>query len=295
MRVLRSLLFVPGNNMRMINKAMTLDPDAVILDLEDAVPMLDKETARIFIRDSVEMLKSTGLDTFVRVNGLSTGLTMDDLRSVINKDLDGILLPKCESDGDVLRLCEMLAELERERGLDEGKIVILPIIETTKGVLNAHKIASASGRVCAISFGAVDFTRELGTTPSKDGTEFFYARSHVAISAIAAGVQAIDTPWVDIMDMDGLTKDAGLARRLGFRGKLLIHPKQIAPVNGIFTPTEEEIRFARTVVEEFAKAQATGQGAISIEGTMIDIASFRQASKLLSWWEAVEKKGRGRS
>lgn len=295
MRVLRSLLFVPGNNMRMINKAMTLNPDAVILDLEDAVPMLDKETARIFIRDSVETLKSTGLDTFVRVNGLSTGLTMDDLKSVINKDLDGILIPKCESNGDVLKLCEMIAELERERGLDEGKIVILPIIETTKGVLNAHEIASASSRVCAISFGAVDFTRELGTTPSKDGTEFFYARSHVAISAIAAGVQAIDTPWVDIMDMDGLTKDAGLARRLGFRGKLLIHPKQIAPVNGIFTPTEEEIRFARTVVEEFAKAQAAGQGAISIEGTMIDIASFRQASKLLSWWEAVEKKGRGRS
>ena len=295
MRVLRSLLFVPGNNMRMINKAMTLNPDAVILDLEDAVPMLDKETARIFIRDSVEMLKSTGLDTFVRVNGLSTGLTMDDLKSVINKDLDGILLPKCESNGDVLKLCEMIAELERERGLDEGKIVILPIIETTKGVLNAHEIASASSRVCAISFGAVDFTRELGTTPSKDGTEFFYARSHVAISAIAAGVQAIDTPWIDIMDMDGLTKDAGLARRLGFRGKLLIHPKQIAPVNGIFTPTEEEIRFARTVVEEFAKAQAAGQGAISIGGTMIDIASFRQASKLLSWWEAVEKKGLGRN
>ncbi len=290
MRVLRSLLFVPGNNMRMIHKAMTLDPDAVILDLEDAVPMLDKETARIFIRDSVDLLKSTGLDTFVRVNGLSTGLTMDDLRSVINKDLDGILLPKCESDVDVLKLCEMLAELERERGLNDGKIVILPIIETTKGVLNAHEIASASGRICAISFGAVDFTRELGTTPSKDGTEFFYARSHVAISAIAAGVQAIDTPWVDIMDMDGLTKDAGLARRLGFRGKLLIHPKQIAPVNGIFTPTEEEIRFARMVVEEFAKAQAAGQGAISIEGTMIDIASFRQARKLLSWWEAVEKK-----
>lgn len=295
MRVLRSLLFVPGNNMRMINKAMTLDPDAVILDLEDAVPMLDKETARIFIRDSVEMLKSTGLDTFVRVNGLSTGLIMDDLKSVINKDLDGILLPKCESDIDVLKLCEMLAELERERGLVEGKIVILPIIETTKGVLNAHQIASASGRVCAISFGAVDFTRELGTTPSKDGTEFFYARSHVAISAVAAGVQAIDTPWVDIMDMDGLTKDAGLARRLGFRGKLLIHPKQITLVNGIFTPTEEEIRFARMVVEEFAKAQAAGQGAISIEGTMIDIASFRQASKLLSWWEAVENKGRERS
>jgi citrate lyase subunit beta/citryl-CoA lyase len=293
MRVLRSMLFVPGNNMRMIHKATTLDADAVILDLEDAVPMLDKETARIFIRDSVEMLKSTGLDLFVRVNGLSTGLTVDDLKFVIQRSLDGIMLPKCESEGDVLKLCEMIAELERERRLDKGNIVILPIIETAKGVLNAYEVASASSRVCAISFGAVDFTRELGTTPSKDGTEILYARSYIAISAIAANVQAIDTPWIDIMDMEGLMNDAKLARRLGFRGKLLIHPKQIAPVNGIFTPAEEEIRFAEMVVEEFTKAQAAGQGAISIEGNMIDIASFHQASQLLSLWEAIGKKEAG--
>lgn len=290
MRVLRSMLFVPGNNMRMIHKATTLEADAVILDLEDAVPMLDKETARIFIKDSVEILKSMGLDLFVRVNGLSTGLIGDDLEFVVQKGLDGIVLPKCDSRDDVLKLGEMVAELERERRLDKGGIVALPLIETTRGVLNAYEIASASERVCALCFGAVDFTRELGTTPSKDGTEILYARSHIAISAIAANVQAIDTPWIDIMDMDGLIEDARLARRLGFRGKLLIHPKQIVPVNRIFTPPEEEVRFAKTVVEEFARAQAAGQGAISIEGTMIDIASFHQASQLLSSWEAIEKK-----
>ena len=293
MRVLRSMLFVPGNNMRMIHKAATLDADAVILDLEDAVPMLDKETARIFIRDSAEMLRSTGLDVFVRVNGLSTGLTADDLEFVIWEGLEGIVLPKCESAGDVLRLGEMIAVLERKRRLNEGGIVILPLIETTKGVLNAYEAASASSRVLALCFGAVDFTRELGTTPSKDGTEILYARSHIAISAIAASVQAIDTPWIDIMDMDGLVEDAGLARRLGFRGKLLIHPKQIEPVNGIFTPAEEEIRFAKVVIEEFTKAQAAGQGAISVEGNMIDSANFRQASQLLKLWEAIERKRRG--
>ena len=294
MRVLRSMLFVPGNNMRMINKAMTLDEDAVILDLEDAVPMLDKETARIFIRDSVEMLKSTGLDIFIRVNGLSTGLTADDIKHVIQKDLDGILLPKCESKGDVLKLSDTITELEKDRGLDEGKMIIIPLIETAKGVLNSFEIASACDRVAAISFGAVDFTRELGTTPSKDGTEIFYARSHIALSAIAANVQAIDTPWVDIMDTDGLIESAKLARRLGFRGKMLIHPKQIKPINEIFTPREEEVRFAKRVVEEFTQAQASGQGAISIEGTMIDIASFNQASQLLSSWEAIQSKSRGR-
>ena len=294
MSVLRSMLFVPGNNMRMIHKATTLDEDAVILDLEDAVPMLDKETARIFIRDSIEMLKSTGLDIFIRVNGLSTGLTADDIEHVIQKDLDGIVLPKCESKGDVLKLSDTITELERERGLDEGKMIIIPLIETAKGVLNSFEIASASDRVSAISFGAVDFTRELGTTPSRDGTEIFYARSHISLSAIAANVQAIDTPWVDIMDMDGLIESAKLARRLGFRGKMLIHPKQIKPINEIFTPREEEIRFAKRVVEEFNQAQARGQGAISIEGTMIDIASFQQASQLLSLWEAIETKRRRR-
>jgi len=294
MRVLRSMLFVPGNNMRMINKAMTLDEDAVILDLEDAVPMLDKETARIFIRDSIEMLKSTGLDIFIRVNGLSTGLTADDIKCVIQKDLDGILLPKCESKGDVVKLGDTITELERESGLNEGDMIIIPLIETAKGVLNSFEIASASDRVSALSFGAVDFTRELGTTPSKDGTEIFYARSHIALSAIAANVQAIDTPWVDIMDTDGLIESAKLARRLGFRGKMLIHPKQIKPINEIFTPREEEVQFAKRVVEEFTQAQASGQGAISIEGTMIDIASFNQASQLLSSWEAIQSKSRGR-
>jgi len=294
MRVLRSMLFVPGNNMRMINKAMTLDEDAVILDLEDAVPMLDKETARIFIRDSIEMLKSTGLDIFIRVNGLSTGLTADDIKCVIQKDLDGILLPKCESKGDVVKLGDTITELERESGLNEGDMIIIPLIETAKGVLNSFEIASASDRVSALSFGAVDFTRELGTTPSKDGTEIFYARSHIALSAIAANVQAIDTPWVDIMDTDGLIESAKLARRLGFRGKMLIHPKQIKPINEIFTPREEEVQFAKRVVEEFTQAQASGQGAISIEGTMIDIASFNQASQLLSSWEAIQSKKRRR-
>lgn len=282
MTVMRSLLFVPANSMRMIYKSVKLNADGVILDLEDAVPMLDKETGRIFVRDSVKMVKSGGSDVFVRINALTTGFSFEDLSYTIQEGLDGIMLPKCSDKKDMLELSDMISEFEKERRLEEGSISIIPLIESSLGVLNAYEIASSSERVIAIAFGAVDFTRELGTTPSKEGTEIFHARAHISIAARAANVQSIDTVWIDIMDMEGLVKDAMLARSLGFRGKLLIHPKQIEPANRIFTPSEEEISFARRVVEVFSKAQAEGKGATSIDGTMVDIATFRQAEELLS-------------
>ncbi len=290
MMVLRSMLYVPGNNMRMIHKACKLNADAVILDLEDAVPIDDKETARIFIRDSIEMLKNSGATVFVRVNSLSTGLTQEDLEYAIRKGLDGIMLPKCESSSDVIELENMISKLERNRGIESGSIAIMPLIETTRGVLNAYEIASSSKRIVAIGFGAVDFTRELGTSPSKEGIEILYARSHIAISARAANILSIDTPWTDIMDMNGLIEDAKMARRLGFNGKMLIHPKQINPINEIFTPSSEEIEFAKKIVEEFEKAQKMGLGAISIEGMMIDIANYRQAKQLLTLVKLIRER-----
>lgn len=277
--------------MRMIHKSTTLDVDAVILDLEDAVPMDDKETARIFVRDSIQDIKLSGADVFVRVNGLYTGLTFEDLEFSVQKDLDGIMLPKCEGKEDILKLEEMISKLEKRRGLNEGSITIIPLIETTMGVIKAFEIASSGERIIALSFGAIDFTRELGTTPSLEGIETLYARSYISVSARAANVLAVDTPWIDIMDMEGLIHDAKLARRLGFRGKLLIHPKQIKPINEIFTPTKDEVDFARKVVEEFERAQALGLGAISIDGMMIDIANYRQAKQLLSLMDAIREKG----
>ena len=288
--LLRSVLFVPGNNMRMIYKATTLNADAYILDLEDAVPMMDKETGRIFVRDSIGMLKEAGQTVFVRVNGLRTGLTFEDLRYAIQPGLDGIVIPKCEGKGDVEAVEEALAELERERGMEEGAVKIMPLIETTRGLLSAAEIASASERIVALGFGAVDFTRELGTSPSKEGIEILYARSHLAVVARAHGLQAIDSPWLDIMDMDGLLADAQMARRLGFNGKMLIHPKQIELVNSVFTPSDEEVALARRIVEEFEEAKARGVGAISLDGMMVDEANYKQAKALLALVELIEKK-----
>jgi len=288
--LLRSVLFVPGNNMRMIYKATTLNADAYILDLEDAVPMMDKETGRIFVRDSIEMLKEAGQTIFVRVNGLRTGLTFEDLRYAVQPGLDGIVIPKCEGKGDVRAVEKALAELEQERGMEAGAIKIMPLIETTRGLLNAAEIASASERIVALGFGAVDFTRELGTSPSKEGVEILYARSHLAVVARAHGLQAIDSPWLDIMDMDGLKADAQMAKRLGFNGKMLIHPKQIELVNSVFTPSDEEVALARRIVEEFEEAKARGVGAISLDGMMVDEANYKQAKALLALVELIEER-----
>ncbi len=287
---MRSLLFVPASSMRMIYKSTKLDADVIILDLEDAVSMPDKETARIFVRDSISLVKSSGSYVVVRVNALTTGLTYEDLRYAIQEDLDGIMLPKCSSKRDVDELGRMILELEREKGLEEGRTFIIPLIESPLGVLNAYEIASSNERVIAIAFGAVDFTRELGTSFSKDGVEVFHARSQISMVATAANIQSIDTVWTDIMDTKGLIKDAKLAHRLGFKGKLLIHPKQIDPVNKIFTPSEEEISFAKKVVQAFLKAQSEGKGATSVDGTMIDIANFKQAKQLLSLAEEIKER-----
>ena len=287
MRLLRTVLFTPGNNVKMIRKAGTLAADALILDLEDAVPMSDKETARTLVRDSIAELSAKGLDLIVRVNALSTGLAGQDLEWVAQEGLVGIVLPKVESRDDVLAFARLIDQQEKKKGKEPGSLLLIPILETAKGVLNAYEVSMASQRIIAICFGALDYARDMGVTLSREGTELLYARSRLAISARAAGVQAIDTPWIDIADEEGLVREAEMARRLGFRGKLLIHPGQIEPVNRVFSPSQPEVEYATEVVAAFQASNARGVGAISLEGKMIDIANFRQAEDLLALVEAI--------
>lgn len=289
MKILRTMLFVPGNNMRMIHKAATLEADAVILDLEDAVPMAEKETARIFVRDSIKLVKSGGPEVFARVNALTTGLTAEDLDAVICETLDGIILPKSDSKADILKVQGLIGKVEKKRGLDSS-CSIVPLIETAKGVLNVDEIASAGKRVIALSFGAVDYARDMGIDLSPEGIELLYPRSKIAVAAKAASIQAIDTPFVDIMNKEGLVEDSRLARKLGFKGKLVIHPSQIDAVNQIFSPTVEQIEYARKVIAAFKEAEEMGSGAVSLGGKMIDAANFRQSEDLLSLAEAIAER-----
>ncbi len=276
--------------MRMIAKAATLPADAIILDLEDAVPLPDKATARIMIRDSIKDVKLGGSYVFVRVNALTTNLTAEDLKFVAVEGLDGLMLAKSETKSDIVELDSMLEETEKGGGLEPRSLKVVPLIESAKGVINAYEIASASERIIAVAFGAGDYYRDLGrgASFSPEQTELLYARSRIVNCSVAAGVQAIDTVFFGLLtDREGFMKEMMLALQLGFKGKLLIHPTQIEPVNKAFSPLPDEAEYARRVVEAFEKAQARGLGAISFEGKMIDYMNYKQAKDLVRLVEFI--------
>lgn len=276
--------------MRMIAKAATLPADAIILDLEDAVPLPDKATARIMIRDSIKDVKLGGSYVFVRVNALTTNLTAEDLKFVAVEGLDGLMLAKSETKSDIVELDSMLEETEKGGGLEPRSLKVVPLIESAKGVINAYEIASASERIIAVAFGAGDYYRDLGrgASFSPEQTELLYARSRIVNCSVAAGVQAIDTVFFGLLtDREGFMKETMLALQLGFKGKLLIHPTQIEPVNKAFSPLPDEAEYARRVVEAFEEAQARGLGAISFEGKMIDYMNYKQAKDLVRLVEFI--------
>lgn len=294
MMVLRSILFVPGNSMRMITKAATLPADAIALDLEDAVPLPDKPTARIMIRDSIKGVKFGGAYVFVRVNALTTNLTAEDLQSVVVEGLDGIMLAKAETKSDIEELDKMMGEAEEASGLESGAIKIIPLIESAKGVVNVYEIASVSKRVIAVAFGSGDYYRDLGRSVaslSPEQTELLYARSQIVNASVASRVPAIDTVFFGLLtDKEAFGQEIRLAFQLGFKGKLLVHPTQIEPVNKVFSPSSDEVKYANRVVEAFEAAQAKGLGAVSFEGKMIDEMNYKQAKDVVNFAELVSKK-----
>jgi citrate lyase subunit beta/citryl-CoA lyase len=298
MRILRSMLYVPANSWRMITNASAEGADAVILDLEDGCPIAEKETGRVFARDSIPMLKPYGLEVFVRVNSLETGLTETDLQYVAVQGLDGIMLAKTESKEHVVAVNKLLEKEEEKKGIVARSLAIVPLIETPKGIMNIREIIEASPRVIAVAFGAGDYSREMGAgmgvtklSPDEYFPMVLYARSSMAIAARAAGIQAIDTPFFGlIIDLAGLAEETEKVKLLGFSGKQLTHPRHVSTVNDVFTPAKEDVAYALKVVEEYEKAKAKGLGATTIGGKMIDLGSFRRAESLLAFARALEEK-----
>jgi len=297
-RVLRTLLFVPANSWRMITTATTEGGDAVILDLEDACPIPEKETGRIFARDSISMLKEKGTDVYVRVNSFETRWTEEDIRYVVTEGLDGIMLPKSDSKDDIVRLDQLLREEEKKKDLKLNSISILPLLETPKGISTVSDIISGSQRVIGVSFGAGDYSREIGAgmgVTSLSADEFSLMASHprstIALAARAAGILAIDSPFFGlVIDIDGLIRETRKVKLMGFTGKLLVHPRHVEPVNQVFAPTKEEIDFAKKVIHAYEEAKAKGLGATSIGGRMIDYGSYRRALHLISTAEKIEER-----
>lgn len=300
-RILRSMLFVPANSWRMITTAATEGEDAVILDLEDACPIAEKETGRVFARDSIPMLKEKGIDVFVRVNSLETELTEEDLSYVVVEGLDGIMLPKSDSKEDIIRLEQLIKEEEKKKGLKPDSISVLPLLETPKGIAATPEIVSGSPRVIGVSFGAGDYSREIGAgmgVTNLSADDFFLMASHprstIALAARAAGILAIDSPFFGlVIDIEGIMREARKVKLMGFTGKLLVHPRHVEPVNQVFAPTKEEVNFAKRVIEVYEEAKAKGLGATSIGGRMIDYGSYRRALNLISIAEKIaEREGR---
>jgi citrate lyase subunit beta/citryl-CoA lyase len=284
--ILRSMLYVPGNNIKLISKALNLSMDAVILDLEDAVPMQAKEEARNNIKEQMGNFKKAGLAVFVRVNSFGTNLTNDDLKVVVDKDLDGIILAKTETDEEISGVDAMLKEHETRSGLEIGQVKIAPLIESARGVMHVYAIAKSNPRIEAVAFGAGDYLRDLDldiASVSQDQGELLYARSQIVNSCKALGINPIDTPYLlSLKDKERFMNEVTIAHKLGFSGKQCIHPDQIAPVNQAFSPSEEKVAYSLRLVEAFDEAEREGLGAVSFEGKMIDRMSYAQAKQLLS-------------
>ena len=278
---LRSLLYVPGNSPSMVQHCMVLGADAVILDLEDAVALSEKDAARHLVRHALETLDFMGTTVFVRVNGADTPFFEEDLRAIVPARPDGIRLPKTDGAEDVLRADALMRLIEREAGLPEGSVVIQAMVETARSLLHAYDVASASPRVSGISIGGQDFAADLGIRRTRDGGELLYARAAIVAAAKAAGVDAFDTVFTDVNDCDGLFADAAAATNMGFSGKAAIHPSQVAVIHRAFRPEEKEVRKASRVVRAAREAEERGVGVISIDGRMVDAPVVAQARRTI--------------
>ena len=273
MELLRSWMFVPGHRQRMIDKALGLNADAIMLDIEDGVAPDEKDAARKNIGESLGREKAAGSPArYVRINAIGHARMDADLQAVLRPGLEGLVCPKVDTVDEVKTVDELLNDGEPKNKLQRGSIKLLIAIESPRGLLHAPAIAAASPRIAGLLFGAEDFGREIGLPAVREGEarDLIYARSALVVAAASAHVQAIDGVWVDLNDGAGLFGFARQSRRLGFSGMSCIHPSQIDPINATFSPTAEEIDYCQKVLRAFEEANARGDGSISFGGQLID-------------------------
>jgi citrate lyase subunit beta/citryl-CoA lyase len=283
---LRSLLSVPGNVPKMLQKSPSFGADALILDLEDSVPVDRKPEARLMVREFIESGRQ-GAVTFVRVNAIETGLLDNDLEAIVLPGLAGIQHPKTDSPDVVRQIDAKLTALEKKRGLPAGSVEVILSIESAAGVYNCYQILSAAKRIGSCLVGIAengDLHRDVGYVHSREGLETLYIRSKVILEARHAGiVNALDGVFSAVNDMEGFESEAMVGRQLGYRGKKVIHPKHIEAANRIFMPTAKEIDFQERVLATLEEAEKSGSAATTVDGYMVDIAMAVNARRVLSW------------
>lgn len=283
----RSMLFLPGNNAGMLCNGDVLGADSIILDLEDAVSPDQKDSARILVRSALKFMHYQGCEIIVRINDLETPYWEEDLEAVMPFAPDVIMPTKVSGALYIQKLAAKMTEIEQRNGLEVGKMKIIPLLETTLGIENAFSIGTADPRLAALYLGAEDYTADLRSKRTKDGTEIFYARSRLVNAARAAGVEAYDTPWTAVDDIDGLREDTLFAKNLGFTGKAVINPRHVDIVNEIFSPSPEEIEYAKDVFAAIEEGKRLGKGAVSLRGKMIDKPIVERARLVLENAKAI--------
>jgi citrate lyase subunit beta / citryl-CoA lyase len=281
----RTALFVPGNRPERIDKAVATASDLVAVDLEDSVPSAEKPQARGWAREKIR--QHAGRPMLARVNALDSGLTGLDVAELTGPGLTGIILPKVQRPEDVEHAHALLLAHERAAGLTPGAVGLVLLLESAIAVENAFRIAAAAttpDRPRRLAFGAADFTADMGILLSKTGEELQYPRARIAIASRAAGIAApLDSPFMtDLKDLNALRTDTFRARQLGFGGRLCVHPNQVPVCNAVFSPSEQDVEFARRVVAAFEASEAEGRGAIQVEGRMVDAPIAAQCRWVLS-------------
>jgi citrate lyase subunit beta/citryl-CoA lyase len=285
----RTWLFVPGNNPRRVDKALNAGADAAILDLEDAVAVAEKVAARGAVAEGLTRPRTCR--AYVRVNALDTGLTFGDLEAVVGPGLDGIVLPKVERAADVQMVDWVIGELEKKQGLVPGAIDLMPILETGRGIAGARSICAAldgCGRLGRVSFGAADYTRDMGMEWTMGEQETAPAQAEIVLASRLAGLEPpIDTVFAHLHAPEALRASCLRVRQMGFQGKLLIHPDQIGPANETFSPSVAELARARTIVAAFREAEAAGAASIQVDGQFVDYPIVEKARRTVALAEAI--------
>jgi citrate lyase subunit beta/citryl-CoA lyase len=288
MKPVRVALFAPGINTRVMSKALGAGVDAVILDLEDSVPIASKAEARPLVATVIDGAAATpGPAIFVRVNGAATGYLADDLAAVVRPGLDAVMLPKAESIEDVQQTAAAIERREAALGMKSGSVEIILQIESALGVYRCFDLIKASPRVAATCLGGArdgDLQTDLGCSWSIEGIELMYARSKVLLDSRAAGshIYPLDGVFSDLNDEAGLIADTRLSARLGYVGRTTIHPKQTAPVRQAYAVPETDAAYYRKVVSEFEAKEKQGIAAITVDGKLVDYAMFQRAKRVLA-------------
>jgi len=278
----RSMLYIPGNNPAMLQQGGIYGADSVLLDLEDAVALNQKDSARILVRNMIKSTDFYGAEITVRVNHIDTPFGRADLDEIVPLQPDAIRFPKCETVEQLKKVIDIVEEIEDKHNLPHNKMHIHAMIETALGVQNVYEIAGYSSRVDAITIGGQDLTADMKVAAAKDGIGIDYARKRIVMAAKANKIDVIDTVFADVDDNEGLRKETEYIRKVGFTGKAVINPRQIDTVHEVYTPKEHEIAKAMRIYTAFLKNKAAGIGVFAVDGKMVDRPVMERAKHTLS-------------